>query len=133
MALNIPVGLYERMLSHCLAAYPNEACGMLAGSGDAASDLYAMTNTEPSPVSYFMDPKEQFSAMKKMREKGAALIGIFHSHPQSPPYPSTKDVGLAFYADAIYIIVSLMDTENPVVKAYRIAEGNIEEVSLVVC
>ncbi len=132
MALNIPVRLYERMLLHCLVAYPNEACGMLAGLGDATSDLYEMTNTKPSPVSYFMDPKEQFSAMKEMREKGLKLIGIFHSHPQSPPHPSTTDVGLAFYDDAVYIIVSLMDTEKPVVRAFRIVEGNIERVDLVV-
>lgn len=131
-ALIIPEVLYARMLVHCRESYPDEACGLLAGAGDRVACLFAMQNTEPSPVSYFMDPKEQFSAMKDMREKGLQMVGIFHSHPQSPPYPSPKDVSLAYYDDAVYIIVSLVDRERPEVKAFRIVSGKIEEVSLVV-
>lgn len=120
------------MLAHCRESYPDEACGLLAGTGDRVSGLFEMTNTEPSPVSYFMDPKEQFSAMKEMREKGLQMVGIFHSHPQSPAYPSARDVSLACYDEAVYIIVSLAERERPAVKAFRIVAGNIEEVDLVV-
>jgi proteasome lid subunit RPN8/RPN11 len=128
----IPPELYDRMLAHCREAYPDEACGLLAGSGARVTALFEMTNTEPSPVSYFMDPKEQFIAMKEMREKGLQMVGIFHSHPQSPSYPSPKDVSLACYDDAVYIIVSLVDRERRVVEAFSIAEGNISLVDLVI-
>ncbi len=130
--LNIPAVLYERMLAHCRQAYPDEACGLLAGTGDTVAEIFAMTNTEPSPVSYYMDPTEQFSAMKVMREKGLRMVGIFHSHPLSPAFPSPKDVCLASYDDAVYLIISLVEREMPAVKAFRIVSGNITEVTLAV-
>jgi len=130
--LNIPGALFERMLAHCRESYPDEACGLLAGAGDRVTFLFEMTNTEASPVSYFMDPKEQFRAMKEMREKGLQLVGIFHSHPQSPAYPSPTDVSLACYDEAVYIIVSLVERERPEVKAFSIVAGKIEEVALFV-
>lgn len=130
-ALTIPQNLIERLLDHCRSAIPNEACGMLAGSDGVVRHLYEIKNVEPSPVSYLMDPREQFNIMKDMRQKGARLIAIYHSHPQSPAYPSAKDIGLAFYDDAVYIIVSLIDIEQPEVRGYRIVEGNVREVALI--
>lgn len=120
--------LYGRMIAHCRTCHPDEACGMLAGRDDRITHIYEMTNSEPSPVSYLMDPGEQFRTMKEMREKGLKLAGIYHSHPHSPAYPSPKDVGLAFYEEAVYVIVSLAEEDNPVVNAFRIVEGKVEEV-----
>jgi len=118
------------MISHCLACWPHEACGMLAGSGDTAAGIYEMTNTEASPVSYVIDPGEQFRVNREMREKGQRLVAIYHSHPQSPPYPSATDVSLAFYDDAVYVIVGLTEREAPVAKGFRIVDGKVEEVSI---
>ena len=88
-----------------------------------------MTNIENSPVSYFMDSREQFKVMKDIREKNLSMLAIFHSHPSSPAYPSAKDLTLAFYEDSIYIIVSLMEKE-PAAKGYSMREGKIEEVGI---
>ena len=130
-SLIISKRIYDEMLSHCKEAYPNEACGILAGKGNEASKIYKMTNTEKSPVSYFMDSKEQFKVMKDLREKNLSMLAIFHSHPSSPAYPSAKDLNLAFYEDSIYIIVSLIESE-PVMKGYLIKEGKIKEVTIAV-
>lgn len=118
------------MLAHCRKAYPDEACGLLAGAGDRVTDIFELTNTEPSPVSYFMDPQEQFRALKEMRGRGLQLTGIFHSHPQSPAYPSSTDIKLAFYDEVVYVIASFVEAETPVVKAYRITGGSVSEVLL---
>jgi proteasome lid subunit RPN8/RPN11 len=128
--LVIPRGLFDRMISHCLSGYPNEACGMLAGKGDRVEKIYAMTNAEPSPVSYLMEPKEQFIAMKEMRAEGLSMVAIFHSHPQSHAYPSGKDAALAFYPDAVYVIVSLIDREKPEIRGYSIREGIVREIEI---
>jgi proteasome lid subunit RPN8/RPN11 len=120
----------EKMVAHCKAAYPNETCGILAGRDGAVEKIYEMTNIEPSPVSYLMDPKEQFLAMKEMRTEGNRMIAIYHSHPQSPAYPSSKDVNLAFYPDAVYVIVSLIDRNKPEIRAFEIKEGNVSEVPI---
>ncbi len=128
--LVIPRDLLDRMVSHCLSGYPDEACGILAGKGGRAEKVYTMTNAEPSPVSYLMDPKEQFTAMKEMRAEGLSIVAIFHSHPQSPACPSNKDVSLAFYSEAVYVIVSLIDTGKPDIRGYRIQDGVVGEVEI---
>ncbi len=117
------------MIEHAREGYPEEVCGILGGEDDEVKKVYRMTNTEHSPVSYFMEPSEQFRVMKALREAGLRMVGIYHSHPDSPPFPSAKDVRLAFYDDAVYVIISLMERE-PSVKAYSIVEGNINEVAI---
>jgi len=88
-----------------------------------------MVNSEPSPVSYFMEPKEQFRVMKELRLEGLTMLAIFHSHPQSPAYPSVKDVDLAFYEDTVYVIISLMNQQEPVIKAFTIVDGAVKEAT----
>jgi proteasome lid subunit RPN8/RPN11 len=129
--LFIPKDIFDEMVAHCRQGYPNEACGILAGAGNEVSRFYAMTNTEGSPVSYLMEPSEQFRVMKDIRTSDLSMIAIFHSHPASPAYPSAKDAGLAFYDDCVYVIVSLAETA-PVVKGFSIKEGTVKEVKLAV-
>jgi len=130
-SLIVPQRIFEEMLTHCRQGYPNEACGIFAGEGNEVSKLYVMTNTEGSPVSYMMEPSEQFRAMKDMRAAGLSMVAIFHSHPSSPAYPSAKDVGLAFYEECVYVIASLAE-EVPVVKGYSIREGEVREVRIII-
>ena len=67
-----------------------------------------------------MDPKEQLDAVKDMRSHGLTLIGNFHSHPESPSRPSEEDKKLAYDPNLEYLILSLMEAENPVLKAFEI-------------
>ncbi|MBI4684014.1 MAG: M67 family metallopeptidase [Nitrospirae bacterium] len=129
--LFISKSIFDEMISHCREKYPNEACGILAGKGNETSKIYRMTNIENSSVSYFMDSKEQFKVMKDIRENNISMLAIFHSHPLSPAYPSAKDMRLAFYEDAVYVIVSLIENK-PVVKGFEIREGEIKEIGIVV-
>lgn len=129
--IKIPDKIFEEMLAYCKEGYPNEACGILAGKGDKISRIYRITNAENSPDYYVMDPKEQFAAMKSIRENDLSMIAIFHSHPGAAAYPSQTDVRLAFYDDAIYVIASLVE-DGPVVKAFSITGDRIEEVGIIV-
>ena len=129
--LLIPRQIFNEMLSHCKAAYPNEACGILAGRGSKVVRIYPIENTEASPVSYLMDPAEQFAVVKDLREHSLSMLAIFHSHPSSPAFPSPKDVDLAFYDDSVYIIVGLME-KNPEAKGYLIRNREVKEIPVVV-
>ncbi len=125
----------EEIIAHCQAAYPKEACGLLAGVADqpeAVVQVYAMTNVEDSPIGYAMDPKEQLLVEKQMRTRGQRLIGIYHSHTASAAYPSSVDVRLAISADTSYVLVSLKDRQRPELKSYRIQGTTIisEEVQV---
>jgi proteasome lid subunit RPN8/RPN11 len=129
MQLVIPRHLVSEIILHCKEVYPNEACGILAGKGRVVQKVYKMTNIENSSVSYMMEPGEQFTVMKEMREQGLEMSAIYHSHPQSGVYPSPKDINLAFYPDSLYVIVSLI-YEEPAIKAFEIKNGLIREVEI---
>ncbi len=120
----------DKLIHHARAGAPEEVCGILAGTDDEVIEVFEMANTEHSPVSYFMDPKEQFQVMKAIREKGLRMVAIYHSHPASEAFPSAKDVRLAFYDDLAYIIISLMNDDEPVVRAFSIKEGRVEELEI---
>ncbi|NLI91501.1 MAG: M67 family metallopeptidase [Peptococcaceae bacterium] len=127
---------YEEILSHSLRALPNEACGLLGGKIDddmkVVEKVYLLTNTDQSPEHFSMDPKEQFAAVKDMRKSGWIILGNFHSHPESPSRPSEEDKRLAYDPEISYLILSLMDKDNPVLKGFRIRRENIDEEQILV-
>ena len=118
------------MIAHCKSVYPKEACGLLAGNRNIAEKIYRITNIEKSGISYMMAPEEQFRAMKDMRKNGHEMVAIYHSHPYSQAYPSPKDISLAFYPDAVYLIAGFTVVDNPEVRAFGIFEGDVREVQI---
>ena len=128
----------QLIIDHCNAGYPNEMCGILGGRDGTVEKVYCMTNARPGPVSYEMDPEEQFRVMKDIREEGLAMVGMFHSHPGGHAYPSSVDVERAYwpgtllpnYPSAVYVIVSLLDRAHPVARGYIIDEGKVSEIPL---
>ena len=126
------------VFAHCIAGYPDEACGILGGKSGAVEKVYPMRNAKPGPSYYEMDPEEQFHVMRDIRQGGLAMVGMFHSHPAGPAYPSRVDVEKAYwpgtslpnYPEAVYVIVSLMDPAHPVAKGFSIDDGTVTEVRL---
>lgn len=127
--VSIPRTIIRALIKHAQEGYPHEVCGIIAGKDFGSCRVLRVTNAEPSPVSYFMDSKEQFRIHKEIRERGEKMLAIYHSHPGSEAFPSHKDVELAFYPDALYIVISLL-REPAVVRAFSIDEGKIEEFSI---
>lgn len=74
-----------------------------------------------------MDTQEQFWVFKNMRHNGLEVIAIYHSHPHTEAYPSPTDVSLAYYPEATYILTSLQDPQNPILRAFKIKDGKIIE------
>ena len=117
---------YEKILAHCKEGLPNESCGLIGGTknGDKkeVKKVYLLTNIDHSNEHFSMNPKEQFAAIKDMRANGLELLGNFHSHPESPSRPSEEDKRLAYDSKVNYLILSLMDIDNPVFNAFNIDE-----------
>lgn len=118
------------IIDHALRDYPLEACGIAAGKDDVVEEVYPLTNQDKSSVTYFASPEEQLKAFKDMRRKGYELLAIYHSHPASEAFPSPTDVERAFYPEAAYVIVSLRDISKPEVRAFKILNGEIEEIPI---
>jgi proteasome lid subunit RPN8/RPN11 len=119
--------LFKEMVEHGLREFPNEACGLVAGRDGAPVRFFAMRNLDASPASYRLDPKEQLQAFDEMDDAGLDLLGIFHTHTHSEAYPSETDKRLAFYPDSLYMVMSLSDRERPLLRAFRILEGEVSE------
>jgi proteasome lid subunit RPN8/RPN11 len=127
--LIVPSHLLDEIIKHCKEEYPKEACGILAGKNGIVHKIYKMENTEQSAFSYMMEPREQFIAMKEMRENSLEMTAIYHSHPHADAYPSARDINLAFYQDSFYMIVSLI-YEEPLIKAFEIKDNKVKEVDM---
>jgi proteasome lid subunit RPN8/RPN11 len=121
---------YQTMLDQLNEAYPLEACGLMAGKAGMVHRLYPVANRLASPVEYDMDPQEQVDAMLDLEEKGWDLLAIYHSHPVGPDVPSTTDIAKSYYPDTLYIIVSLKNRQNPIVRAFNIVDGHVSETSI---
>lgn len=128
---------YNIMLEHCVKGLPHEACGLIAGIKDeekkTVKKIYLLTNMDASSEHFSMNPKEQLAAVKDARANGLELLGNFHSHPESPSRPSEEDKRLAFDSTSEYLILSLMERDHPVLRAFHIDKGkNVSENELVI-
>jgi proteasome lid subunit RPN8/RPN11 len=130
----IPQRIIDEMIAQARKELPDEACGLLVGKGNEVLQCYPLTNIDHSPEHFSFDPKEQFGVLKEARKEGREILANYHSHPESPARPSEEDIRLAFDPDIIYIIVSLQDKNNPVIKAFSISpqppEGGFGEQRL---
>ena len=121
--------LYDEIVAHAQADAPNECCGMIAARDGTAVKVYRATNAAASPLRYEIDGAEQLRIYNEIEDSGLNLGAIYHSHTRTEPYPSQTDINLAFYPEALYVIVGLAGDE-PEVKAYEIHDGQVTDVDL---
>jgi len=87
-----------RRLLHEDAAreYPQEACGALLGSADRVVEVHPLPNRAPHPrVSFAIEPCDLEPLLTAEAGGGLAVIGFYHSHPDSEPRPSKRDLAAA--------------------------------------
>ena len=125
--LSLPQAFVDEMIAHALEDAPNECCGIIAGQDGRAVKLFRAQNSEASPYRYNVDPKDLFRIYRQCEDNGWEFIVIYHSHTASEAYPSATDVRLAFWPETHYVLVSLMNRENPVLRAFRIEDGRVSE------
>jgi proteasome lid subunit RPN8/RPN11 len=120
-------------VGHVRDEAPREACGLLAGRDGGISRVIRCVNVHPTPTTrYVIDPREQLKAFRAIDAAGEELVGIYHSHPVSQPYPSPTDRAEAHYPDVLYVLVSLR-TGEPEMRAFRIgADDFVREIPLAV-
>lgn len=127
---------YNKILEHAKKKLPDEACGLIAGKIDNENKIiqkvYLLTNIDHSNEHFSLDPKEQLVAIKDMRANGFVPLGNWHSHPESPSRPSDEDKRLAYDSKASYMILSLMDINNPVLNSFKITGDVSEKEELII-
>jgi proteasome lid subunit RPN8/RPN11 len=92
------------MRQHILERVPEEACGLVAGTGGCSRVVFEVENILQSPVRFRMEAGEQIRAFLEIEKSGMDLLAIYHSHPQGPDQPSTTDLEEFAYPGTPYLI-----------------------------
>jgi [CysO sulfur-carrier protein]-S-L-cysteine hydrolase len=121
--------LLDRIVEQARAEAPNECCGIIAAQDGRAVAVHPARNAAASPLRYEMDGVEQYRIQSGIEDAGRELGAIYHSHTRSAPYPSQTDINLAFYPEALCVIVGVAGDE-PEIRAFRIVDGEVAEQPL---
>jgi proteasome lid subunit RPN8/RPN11 len=127
--LSFPAAAYAAMIGDAYDRYPLEACGLLVGRGLHVHRFVPCTNEAASARVYTIPGKELLRAEMAAEDDGLEIIGVFHSHTHSEPYPSPTDITQAPDPNWLYVIVSLK-REAPEARCYRIVDGGISDVPI---
>lgn len=141
VSAELPESIRAAIVAQARAEYPNEACGLIVGDAPAADGGQALRyvptrNEAASPYRYEIDPSDLLRLTIETDDADEVFWGIVHSHTHTPAVPSPTDIGLAFYPDALYVLVSLSEddadraTGEPGVRAWRIVDREVSEVEL---
>jgi len=128
--------------AHAASAYPEECCGILLaeapapGAGGAEAGVRIVEaipaqNLAPSNrrTRFTLDPRAYLHADRLAREKGLAVAGCYHSHPDHPALPSATDVSLA-WEDFWYLIVPMTAGKPGAARAWRYRGNGPQEAAL---
>ena len=135
MTLNLSKDILAKIYAHGETAYPEEGAGFLLGSDDGAqrqvTQIFTTENAREDEARhnrYLVAPEDYLKAEITADELGLSLIGVFHSHPDSPNRPSEFDREWAqpFFS---YVITSVNEGKAIESRSWRLAEdrSNFEE------
>ena len=121
--------MLDQIVAQARAEAPNECCGMIASVDGVAVGVHPARNAAASPLRYEIDGMEQYKLQSAIEDAGHELGAIYHSHTRSAPLPSQTDINLAFYPDALYVIVGVAGEDDDV-RAWRIVDGQVSDAPL---
>jgi len=128
--MRISRALLHEVIAHARAEAPNECVGMVASRDGEAVAVHRAANKAASPLRYEIDGMEQYRIQSAIEDAGLELGAIYHSHTRSAPEPSQTDINLAFYPEALYVIVGLKHPDEADVRAWTIVDGKVSEAQL---
>lgn len=135
-AARLPRNVADAILAHARAAVPNEACGLIVGSGHladrgAAQRYVPCRNAAAVPARYVVHRDDLLAVLAELDRTGGELWGVVHSHVRSAAVPSVTDVAEAAWPAAVYVLASLADPAAVLpLRAWRIVNGAADELAL---
>lgn len=130
-AVQLPRPIVNQLLRHAQQNPAAEACGLIGSKDHNPTCCYPIANIATNPQRLFaLEPTQQIAAMRSMRERNEELFAIYHSHPSSPPFPSTTDLAQANYPEALYLIISLQTRGVLEMRGFFLRGNAVSEVPL---
>ena len=114
MTVHIEQCAVDSITLHAEGGFPNEICGILLGKERDGHRV--IMNSMPIENSFETDeqyhrfsitPQAMFAAERLARRDRMDVLGVYHSHPDSPARPSEYDRDHAAWTAWTYIIVSV--------------------------
>jgi [CysO sulfur-carrier protein]-S-L-cysteine hydrolase len=127
--LTIHAKLVEAMLAEAHKDYPIETCGVIAGPerSNLPLRLIPMRNAARSDTFFRFDPQQQLKVWREMEARGEEPIVIYHSHTNTPAYPSRTDVQYASEPQSHYVIIPTDPAYGEEIRSFRILDGMVTE------
>ena len=123
--------LIDEIVAHAREVAPEECCGVVTGQDGEAVAVERAENEFAHRMRYRISADEMFRIYKLADERGEEMLAFYHSHPRSEAYPSQTDINEASgLPESLHLICSLAEPERPVVRAFSIRAGEVEEVGL---
>lgn len=123
---------WKMIITHLEKSYPEEGCGLLLGVFNEdywVKKVYPMRNVWENPLErstrYALSPKEWLKVEREAEENNLNILGIYHSHPNYPAYPSSFDLESA-WEGYVYLIVEIR--EGKVYKARAFLINSVKAV-----
>jgi proteasome lid subunit RPN8/RPN11 len=93
---------------HGAETFPYECCGALIEVGGVVGESFRLENTTSGGAArrFRIGPEGYRLADQRARERGGALVGFYHSHPNEPARPSVYDLEHA-WPNLTYVIISV--------------------------
>ena len=90
--LGVRDSVLATVIAEAARVHPEEACGLLLGTGSEITRAVVCTNVHPTPHTHFeIDPIALIAAHKAARAGGPEIVGYWHSHPTGSAVPSPTD------------------------------------------
>ncbi len=134
-ALRLPAPLLDELKCMARAGYPHEVCGLLTGGEDEGSTRVDRVtragnlSTDRLADRYTLDPDDFLAADVAARRDGLGIVGIWHTHPDHPPRPSSTDLAAA-WEGYTYVILSVGRKGVADTRAWRLAGAEFVEQSI---
>ncbi|MGH2514527.1 MAG: Mov34/MPN/PAD-1 family protein, partial [Ktedonobacterales bacterium] len=133
--LLLPRAVLAAMLTHVAAGYPNEACGALAGDGQGrVTKNYPTANASTTPRTFSeISAADLLAIWNEIDAHDWTMLAYYHSHPETPAYPSPRDILWSHgWPGTYYIIFSFANPAVPVVRAFLITGDDIAEYRIAI-
>src|SRR6202163_4940911 len=104
--VRIPASIYNEMVAHIVAGYPNEACGALGSKDGIIVKNYPTVNAAEEPDDFSIISEADIVRIYNDIDSYDGDMIYYHSHPHSEAYPSQRDKEWARRSGYLYIIFS---------------------------
>jgi proteasome lid subunit RPN8/RPN11 len=88
------------------------------------------TRTDSAHNRYNIDPRELVRIQREGRERGADIVGFYHSHPDHPAQWSKTDFAEAHWIGCSYVITSIEKGKAAVTNSFELAGTSEEDKQL---